>query len=115
MNTTSVTDTHRPADNSRLRIPTHPETFRLPRQRECDPWWGGNRSFWNEKILPSKRNNWTPQIRSRIVRQPGAKKAVRFIIWESAAEYFRKIDEATAREFREIRFLHATADEQKAA
>jgi hypothetical protein len=87
--------------------PAHPHQFRLPRGRSCDQWFGCNRSFWNERILPTPRNGWNPPIRSRVVRQPGARKAVRFILYDSAAKFFRALDESTAREMEEIRAQHA--------
>jgi hypothetical protein len=89
-----------------LKLPAHPVQFRLPPQGEVDPWFGGNRSWWNERILPTPRNGWTPQIRSRVIRQPGAKKAIRFILWDSAEAYFAALDETTARELEAIRAAH---------
>lgn len=92
--------------------PIHPVLqFRLPKPREVDPWFGANRSFYNEHILPTPRNGWAPPIHSRVIRKPGAKKAVRFIIYASAAEFFRKLDETTAREMEQIRAHHAGSGE----
>ena len=80
-----------------------------------DPWWSANRAFWNGLILPTARNAWNPPVRSRIVRQPGAKKAVRFIVWASAAEYFARLDAETEKEFAALRALQGQPREEAVA
>jgi hypothetical protein len=80
-----------------------------------DPWWGANRAWWNSVILPTERNGWNPPVRSRIVRQPGAKKAVRFIVWQSAAEYFARLDAETEKEFARLRAEHSQPREEAQA
>ena len=62
--------------------------FRLPRNGEVDPYFGANRSFWNERILPTHRNNYAPPINSIVDRKPGAKTGCRFIEFQSALDYF---------------------------
>ncbi len=75
----------------------NPFQFRLPRGArkgqpgEVDPWWGCNRSFWNERVLATPRNNFTPEVKSVVVKQKGRNRGVRFIIWESAKAYFDKL------------------------
>jgi hypothetical protein len=65
-----------------------PLFFRLPKPGETDPYFGGNRSFWNERILPTPRNNYDPPINSIVDRKPGAKTGCRFIEFQSALKYF---------------------------
>jgi hypothetical protein len=67
-----------------------PFTFRLPKTGSVDPFFGGSRTFWNEKILPSK-NNGSPQVDSIIIAVPGAKRGIRFILFESAKRFFERI------------------------
>lgn len=97
------------------KLPDNPETFRLPRPGQVDPWWSANRAFWNSLILPTARNGWNPPVRSRIVRQAGARKAVRFIFWSSAAEYFKRIDEQTEKELAALRASGGKFQEQESA
>jgi hypothetical protein len=65
-----------------------PIYFRLPKPGSTDPYFGGNRSFWNERILPTPRNNYDPPINSIVDRKPGAKTGCRFIEFQSALDYF---------------------------
>jgi hypothetical protein len=111
---------------SKTSLPSHPVQFRLPPPGEVDPYFGLNRSMWNEYILPTERNNWTPLIRSRVLRNPGSRKpqtsnghsdkipvnvrAVRLILYASAEKFFRELDKTTAAEFEEIRTLQTPAD-----
>lgn len=67
------------------------QQFRLPRQGEVDQWWAGNRSFWNERVLPTVRNGFKPEVKSIVVKQSGRKRGVRFVIFESAKAYFDKL------------------------
>lgn len=67
------------------------QQFRLPRQGEVDPWWAGNRSFWNQRVLPTARNNFKPEVKSLVVKQAGRKRGVRFVIFSSAVSYFDKL------------------------
>jgi len=75
-----------------------PLAFRLPSARrktdtvtEVDPYWGGNRSFWNERVIPTPRNNFKPPILSYVDRKKGARTGIRFVDFASAKAYFEKI------------------------
>jgi hypothetical protein len=65
-----------------------PITFRLPQAGELDHYFGGTRTFWNERVLPNEENNFKPPVKSVVVKQPGAKRGMRFIVFESAKAYF---------------------------
>jgi hypothetical protein len=73
--------------------PKHPKYFRLPKGSTTDPWFDCNRSFWNERILPTARNNFRPEVESLVVSRPGAKRGVRLVIFSSAELYFKKLRE----------------------
>jgi len=66
-----------------------PFSFRLPKEG-VDPLFGGTRDFWNKRVLPS-RNSGKPPVQSVLVREPGAKRGVRFIFVESAVKYFNRL------------------------
>lgn len=69
-----------------------PELFRLPKSAFTDPYFGALRSFWNERILPCDANGFKPEIRSIVIRRKGATRGRRFIVFESARKYFRKLE-----------------------
>lgn len=70
-----------------------PHSFRLPKLGTTDPHFGGSRTFWNRQILPCVENDFKPPVRSVTRRYPGAKRGVRFILYQSALEFFRKMEE----------------------
>lgn len=65
-----------------------PFSFRLPKAGAVDPFFGGARTFWNQNVLPSPTNGFKPPVKSIVRRQPGAKRGIRFILYESARAYF---------------------------
>ena len=67
---------------------TPPVTFRLPRVGTTDPFFGCARTFWNARVLPNASNNFKPPVRSIVVSQPGAKRGIRLIRFDSATAYF---------------------------
>jgi hypothetical protein len=73
---------------SRLRI--EPFAFRLPKDGELDSYFGGTRTFWNERVLPSQ-NNGKPPVASVVVADPDAKRGCRFILYSSAKDYFERL------------------------
>ena len=79
-----------PTDSkSKNLAPISPFCFRLPKAGEVDPYFGGTRSFWSERVLPSLRNNFMPPIKSFVVKKhPNAKTGIRFIDFKSAAAWF---------------------------
>lgn len=63
-------------------IPTEargPEYLRMPRAAERDPLFGLSRTQLYELVLPSLANDWTPPVRSVVIRRPGARTGVRLI------------------------------------
>jgi len=70
-----------------------PIFFRLPKPGTVDPYFGGNRSFWNERILATPRNDHKPEVKSVTIRKRGARKGCKFIDFESALSYFNKLAE----------------------
>ena len=75
--------------NKRTQAPStlrhEPYSFRLPKNSEQDPYFGGTRTFWNSKILGEH-----PEIKSVVVKQPGAKRGIRFILYASAKRWFEQ-------------------------
>lgn len=66
-------------------------TFRVPRPKEVDPFFGGTRTFWLQRTLRTKRNNFKPEVESFVVRQPGSSRGIRFISYASALVYFNRL------------------------
>lgn len=56
-----------------------PEYIRMPRSKERDPLFGLTRTQLYEWVLPSMANDWTPPVRSIVIRRLGAKTGVRLI------------------------------------
>lgn len=70
-----------------------PVFFRLPKNGRVDPYFGGTRTFWNERVLPSQRNDFCPPVKSRVIKsRPGAKTGIRFIDFRSALAWFEAQD-----------------------
>jgi hypothetical protein len=77
--------------SSTADVPTvRPETFRLPSGRERDPYFGLGRSYWNLMILPNPANNFTPNVRSYVLRKQGSKRGLRLIDYASARSYIMR-------------------------
>ena len=68
-----------------------PFSFRLPKDKCVDPWFQGNRTFWNQRIHGKK-----PDVQSVLVAQPGAKRGCRFILYTSARRYFERLAQKQA-------------------
>lgn len=79
-----------PANNAAQPSPV---TLRLPRVGTVDPFFGCARTFWNQRVLPTAENNFKPPIRSIVVKQSGAKRGIRLIVFESAKSYFLALAE----------------------
>ena len=65
-----------------------PVTFRLPKGGTNDPFFGCARTFWNQRVLPAEANNFAPPVKSIVIKQPGTKRGIRLIVYESAKAYF---------------------------
>jgi len=59
-----------------------PETIRLPKICEHDPYFGMSRSALNELILPTPRNNFQPAVRSFVLRRKGSRTGIRLIDYQ---------------------------------
>ena len=70
-----------------------PYSFRLPKPNSVDPWFGGSRTFWNQQVLPCPTNGNKPTVKSVTKKQPGAKRGVRFILYQSAVEFFQRLEQ----------------------
>jgi|ERR1051325_6648567 hypothetical protein len=70
--------------------PIEPFTFRLPKDKERDPFFSGSRTFWNGCVLPS-RNKGQPRVQSVVIADPHNKRGVRFIFFASARAYFERL------------------------
>lgn len=75
-----------------------PEFIRLPKTGTLCPLSGLTRSKMNELVLPCPQNDHKPPVRSVVLRQRGAVKGVRLIVFKSLMD-----------------FLHAQATEGTAA
>jgi|SRR6185436_222470 len=71
-----------------------PHCFRLPKPGVLDPYFGGTRTFWNERVLPSEANRHKPPVKSIVVKVAGAKRGIRFVLYSSAESYFRSLEKA---------------------
>ena len=60
-----------------------PEFLRLPKPGALCPHTGLTRSFINELILPTPRNQFKPPVRSFCIRQKGAATGVRLVDYAS--------------------------------
>jgi hypothetical protein len=74
--------------NTSGNVGVQPQTFRLPKAGTVDPFFGGARTFWILRTLPSAYNNFKPPVKSIVVKEPGTKRGCRFIVFESAKAYF---------------------------
>ena len=68
-----------------------PEYLRMPRVKERDPLFGLSRSQLYELVLPSVANDWTPPVRSVVLRRkPGGRTGVRLIHVASLRAYIEQ-------------------------
>jgi hypothetical protein len=64
-----------------------PETIRLPKIGEHDPYFGMTRSALNELILPTPRNDFKPPVRSFVLRRKGSRTGIRLIDFASLKNF----------------------------
>jgi hypothetical protein len=86
-----------------IKVPPHfvaavitPETIRLPKAGEHDPYFGLTRSAINELILPTPRNDHKPPVRSFVLRQRGAKTGIRLVSYQSLRDFILSHPETSA-------------------
>ncbi len=68
-----------------------PFCFRLPKSGTTDAYFGATRSFWNDLVLPTQANGFRPQVKSVVRKQAGTRRGIRFILFESARDYFLRL------------------------
>lgn len=73
-----------PTNQSR---PGDPVYVRLPKPGEKCSITGLSRAKLNELILPNERNNFTPPVASKSLRQKGAQRGIRLVLLESLMNY----------------------------
>jgi hypothetical protein len=79
-----------------VTLPSEPFYFRLPKPGENDPYFGGSRTFWNQRILPGLSSG-KPDVESVVQRsRSDARRGTRFINFASAKAYFQKLAEKQA-------------------
>ena len=72
-----------------------PRFIRLPKTGERCPWTGLSRSKMNQLILPSLSNNYLPPVESCSLRQRGASRGIRLVLFESLMAYIDRKMETT--------------------
>ena len=68
-------------------IQRDPEFIRLPKTGTLCPYSGLTRSKLNELVLPCPPNDHKPQVKSVCLRQRGAVKGVRLIVYRSLMDF----------------------------
>lgn len=79
-----------------VTVAIEPETIRLPKPGELDPYFGLARSALNELILPTPRNGNKPPVKSFCLRQKGARTGIRLIDYASLRAYVHAHAEGVA-------------------
>lgn len=64
-----------------------PVTIRLPRQGDRCPWTGLSRSALNDLVLPSKRNKFSPPVKSNLLKTKENSTGIRLIDFQSLKSY----------------------------
>ena len=78
-----------------MKIPTteyntddlNPKFIRLPKSGMLCPYTGLSRTFLNELILPSEKNNFSPPVKSISLKKKHHLRGVRLIHFENLVEY----------------------------
>ena len=69
----------------------YPIKFPLPPSGQRDPFFFEARSRWYELAVPCKANRFRPPVKSVVDLKPGNIKGRRFIVFESARQYFERL------------------------
>ena len=80
--TRSLADTH-----NRME----PEFLRLPKPATLCPYSGLTRSSMNNLVLPGPWNNFSPPVRSVVLRQRGNVRGVRLIVYRSLMDFLHAL------------------------
>lgn len=70
-----------------IAVPIEPETIRLPKKGEADPYFNMRRSALNCLVLPCAENDFKPPVRSYVLRQKGSRTGIRLIDFQSLKQY----------------------------
>ena len=68
-----------------------PEFIRLPKGGTRCPFTGLSRSKLNQLVLPCKENGFKPPVESKVLRNRGAIRGTRLIVFDSLINYLRSI------------------------
>lgn len=69
------------------KVTYEPVTIRLPRQGDRCPWTGLSRSALNDLVLPSKRNKFSPSVKSNLLKTKENSTGIRLIDFQSLKSY----------------------------
>jgi hypothetical protein len=69
------------------KVTYEPVTIRLPRQGDRCPWTGLSRSALNDLVLPSKRNKFSPPVKSNLLKTKENSTGIRLIDFQSLKAY----------------------------
>jgi hypothetical protein len=78
------------ATSARVASQRDPEFIRLPKTGTLCPHTGLTRSKMNELVLPCPQDDHKPPVKSVCLRQRGAIKGVRLVVFKSLIEYIRQ-------------------------
>jgi hypothetical protein len=76
-----------------LATPIEPETIRLPKSGDHDPYFGLTRSAINAVVLPTEANGFKPPVKSFVLRKKGARTGIRLISFSSLRDYIHRHEE----------------------
>jgi hypothetical protein len=69
-----------------------PEYIRLPKPYERCRLTGLSRSTLAELAVPCKENNFTPPVKSVLIRKRGAQRGIRLVRFDSLLDYLHKLE-----------------------
>ena len=64
-----------------------PITIRLPQQGKRCPWTGLTRSALNDLVLPTKGNDFSPPVKSNLLKTKVGSSGIRLIDFQSLKSY----------------------------
>ena len=68
-----------------------PEFIRLPKPSTLCPFSGLTRSTMNALVLPGANNEFTPPVKSKVLRRSGNLRGVRLIVYASLMGYLHSL------------------------
>lgn len=79
------------------RVASQPAYIRLPKTGTLCPFTGLSRSKMNELVLACPANNFKPPVKSVCLRQKGAIKGIRLVVFKSLMDYLHSQEGAVTR------------------